>query len=556
MRKYLLILGLIAFLAMVQVQPCSASDEELTTISDQSFITYINDISWVPGDEDRAVIVGYDEEAEIWEYDNGVLSQLQVEGVQLTDVEYQGIDWKPDGSYALIVGKVFNQGGVAVKYDGITFTEYSNTDLSYKNYFQTVRWDPTGTFALIGGGFANQGLVYRFNGATFEDITPDLGSYTMCRVNHQCWTPSGDYCLLVGDYAGVYKYQKGNISLVNQQVDNVVPYDSYHGIGWRPDGAYALLVGSRGKIVKFDGNTFTNITSNTQENLMNVAWSPDSDYALLVSEDGSIFRFDGVEVTPIFQEDMGSNINIVSWKPDGSYALIGGSGLLMSYSVPDDPGEEPVIPTNEPETEDPTDSSTGGVVVSTSIYGLIGVVSVTTIIVAAVVGTEIGKYNLYAFTSSLYTKLSRKKLLHHGTRNMIWKYIIANPGDHYNAIRRMLKLNNGTLAYHLKVLEREGFIRSMRDGVRKRFYPVGMRIAPDLRLSFMQQRIIDTITTHPGTTQKDIAIELDVSKQVVNYHINIMVGAGLVRIVKEGNKTMCYDNRSMVTQSTGWDRIQ
>ncbi len=555
MRKVVLILGLIALIALVQMQPCSASNEELTTISDQSFITYVWDIAWVPGEEDVAIIVGYDENAEIWEYDSGTLTKLQVEGVQLVDVEYQGIDWKPDGSYALIVGKVFNQGGVALKYDRDTFTEFSNTDLSYKNYFQSVRWDPTGSFALIGGGFANQGLVYRFNGVSFEDITPDLGTYTMRGVRAQSWTPSGDYCLMVGDYAGVYKYQNGNFSLLNMQVDNVVPYDSYHGIGWRPDGAYALLAGSRGKIVKFDGNTFTNISSNTQENLLNVAWSPDSEYALLVSEDGSIYKYDGDEVTPIFQEDMGSNINIVSWKPDGSYALIGGSGLLMSYSVPEDPGTGPTGPTG-PETEDPTDSSTGGVVLSTSIYGLIGVVSVTTIIVAVVAGTEIGKYNLYAFTSSLYTKLSRKKLLHHGTRNMIWKYIIANPGYHYNAIRRMLKLNNGALAYHLKVLEREGFIRSMRDGVRKRFYPVGMRIAPNLRLSFMQQRIIETIKDHPGTTQKDIALELDVSKQVVNYHINIMVGSGLVRLAREGNRTLCYDNRPNTAQSTGWDGVQ
>jgi predicted transcriptional regulator/WD40 repeat protein len=552
MRKILLILGLIALIAILQVQPCSAADEELATISDRDFIFYVNDMSWYPGGEDKATIVGFDEDAEIWEYDAGTLVQLQVDGVQLVDVEYQGIDWKPDGSYALIVGKVFNQGGVAIKYDGNTFTEFSDTDLSYKNYFQSVRWDPTGTFALIGGGFANQGLVYRFDGVSFEDITPDLGTYTMRGVEAQSWTPSGDYCLLIGDYAGVYKYQNGEISLLNQQVDNVVPYDSYKGISWRPDGAYALLVGSRGKIVKFDGDTFTNISSSTQENLYNVAWSPDSDYALLVSEDGSIFKFDGIEITPIFKEDLESNINIVSWKPDGSYALIGGSGLLMSYSVPEDPGTGPTGPTG-PETEDPT---SGGVVVTTSIYGLIGVVSVTTIIVAVVVGTEIGKYNLYAFTSSLYTKLSRKKLLHHGTRNMIWKYIIANPGDHYNAIRRMLKLNNGALAYHLKVLEREGFIRSMRDGVRKRFYPVGMRIAPDLRLSFMQQRIIDAIRDHPGTTQKDIALELDVSKQVVNYHINIMVGAGLVKLVREGNKTLCYDNRSAMTQTAGWDNVQ
>ncbi|UCF07197.1 MAG: right-handed parallel beta-helix repeat-containing protein, partial [Thermoplasmata archaeon] len=67
-------------------------------------------------------------------------------------------------------------------------------------------------------------------------------------------------------------------------------------------------------------------------------------------------------------------------------------------------------------------------------------------------GTEIGKYALFAAAMSLYTRLSRKDIMDQETRGMIRGYIMANPGEHYNAIKRALHLKNGTLAYHLKTL--------------------------------------------------------------------------------------------------------
>lgn len=544
MKKIVPILIILAIIAIVLVQPSSASDGKITQISDDEFISYIWDIAWVPGEDDTAILVGGYDEGEIWEYNDNDKKYTIVTtgGLELTDADLQSIAWKPDGSYALIVGRTFNVGAIALKYDGETVTGFENTNFSYYDNFNAVEWDPKGNYALIGGGSANHGKVHRFDGESFEVITPNFNPLPTRGISDLAWAPSGEYCLMVGDYANVIKYQNDNFTLLNLQVDNVIPYKGYNGIGWRPDGAYALIVGSQGKIVKFDGDTFTNITSNTNETLIDVTWSPDSEYALIVSEDGMIFEFDGNEVTPIFKEEWESNINAVAWKPDGSHALIVGSGLVLSYSTADvEP--EPNGNNGGPSSPESTEPSHDGFVLNTTTFGIIGAVGISALLVAVVVGTEIGKYKFFAYFSSLYTKLKRKKILSHGTRNMIQGYITANPGDHYNAIRRVLKLNNGALAYHLRVLEREGFIRSMRDGVRKRFYPIGVSAPQDRRLSSIQQRIIDTIKVYPGISQIEIAAQIGVSKQVVNYHINILVGANIVRLERVGNKTCCYDNR-------------
>ena len=143
------------------------------------------------------------------------------------------------------------------------------------------------------------------------------------------------------------------------------------------------------------------------------------------------------------------------------------------------------------------------------------------------------------FLMLLYTKIRRVEVLDHYLRGQIHGYIIANPGDHYNNIKDELGLNNGSLAYHLKVLEREGYIISQRDGMYKRFYPSKAR-PPKERLSPMQRMIVDEVKKGEGCSQKDIARRLRISPQVVNYHIKMLRAAGVIRCEKDGRETLCF----------------
>ncbi|MEE9150730.1 MAG: winged helix-turn-helix transcriptional regulator, partial [Thermoplasmata archaeon] len=161
--------------------------------------------------------------------------------------------------------------------------------------------------------------------------------------------------------------------------------------------------------------------------------------------------------------------------------------------------------------------------------------------VAFLGGTEVGKYALFAAGMSLYTRLKREDILDQETRGMIRGYIMANPGEHYNAIKRALGLTNGTLAYHLKTLEKEDLIASARDGRYKRFYPPGMKV-PDgvVILNKGQELIMGQIIDNPGISQKELSDIVGLSTSTINYHISVMANAGFIRVERKGKQTMCY----------------
>lgn len=160
------------------------------------------------------------------------------------------------------------------------------------------------------------------------------------------------------------------------------------------------------------------------------------------------------------------------------------------------------------------------------------------IITAVGVGsTEPSKYRLYLFLTVLYSKIRKTKVLDHYLRGRIQGYITANPGAHYNMIKADLQINNGNLAYHLMVLEKQGYLKSVRDGIYKRFYPDTMVI---VKPPTLQEKILVLLRTHPGLTQKDIAIKLDESPSTINDYIRRMASANLIRVQRIGVRNHCF----------------
>ena len=155
---------------------------------------------------------------------------------------------------------------------------------------------------------------------------------------------------------------------------------------------------------------------------------------------------------------------------------------------------------------------------------------------AAVGGTEIGRYRFFALMVPLYSRLKGTKILSHSLREEIYNHIKKYPGDHYRSIMNKLNLKNGTLVHHLSRLEQEELIKSQKDGLYKRFYPIGMKIPQsdvgmyypdgtitynisDKQVSEIQMNILKAINNKPGCTQKDISEIINESRRVVNYHI-------------------------------------
>ncbi|MCK4365251.1 MAG: helix-turn-helix domain-containing protein [Thermoplasmatales archaeon] len=171
--------------------------------------------------------------------------------------------------------------------------------------------------------------------------------------------------------------------------------------------------------------------------------------------------------------------------------------------------------------------------------------------------TETGKYKFLAFLSllmPLYTRIQKEDVLDQFVRGQIYGYIRTNPGVHYNQIRRGIDIKNGTLSYHLRVLEKTELIKSRREGVRYRaFYPSGIRFPKEerYRLTELQTEILEVIKKHDGIKQKEIAKILHKKPQVINYNVKVLRQADLINVRKIGRKTLCYYNESFDTEGFG-----
>ncbi len=160
--------------------------------------------------------------------------------------------------------------------------------------------------------------------------------------------------------------------------------------------------------------------------------------------------------------------------------------------------------------------------------------------------TENGRYKLlmlFALLLPFYSRIQKEDVLDQFVRGQIYGFIKTNPGVHYNQILRKIGVKNGTLSYHLGVLEKTELIQSRREGLKYRvFYPTGMNFpkAERFRLTDFQIQIIDALKRRPGITQKDLAWLLSSKPQTINYNIKVLGQAGLVSVVRKGRKTTCF----------------
>jgi len=217
-----------------------------------------------------------------------------------------------------------------------------------------------------------------------------------------------------------------------------------------------------------------------------------------------------------------------SGTPMGTAVTEATSVLVPTPTLP-----PPVVPpTTPPTTTDPSVPPAVPVAVVPVAFASLGVLGYAL--------TDRGRAGLFLFLVPLYTRLRREQILDHETRGMIRGYVLANPGSHFNAIKDSLDLNNGTLAYHLNVLEKEGIIRSVKDGKFRRFFPSEMKIPNNGELPTKVQRLIlEIVLETPAISQKEISRILGLSQSTVSYHLDRLKELSLVRAERQGMQ-LCY----------------
>ncbi|MCK5291026.1 MAG: right-handed parallel beta-helix repeat-containing protein [Thermoplasmata archaeon] len=162
--------------------------------------------------------------------------------------------------------------------------------------------------------------------------------------------------------------------------------------------------------------------------------------------------------------------------------------------------------------------------------------------VAVFLASEGFKIALISLFLPLYMKLKKGKLLDNYDRGRVYQYIVINPGEHYNQIRRDLSLPNGSLVHHLRVLEQGEKIKSRRDGRFRRFYTRSTQIPVTNggELTEVQKRITDSAKDLPGITQKEMASLLGIHQSSVSYQMSKLEERGLIRTEKKGRKVHYY----------------
>ena len=232
---------------------------------------------------------------------------------------------------------------------------------------------------------------------------------------------------------------------------------------------------------------------------------------------------------------IGTSIDYLSvdFMGDFSYTLVPETPLTqVQVNVKDEAGNSnqitfliewaPPVPPDEPDKV-PVMTLVGGTLAIT--IGLIAVASV-----------ETTRYSLLAFLAPLFTKIAKDKVLDNKTRYGIHGLIVENPGVHYSAIMREYGLTNGVAAYHLSVLEREGYIRSARDGIHRRFYTSTTKVPPthDQTPEELRKAALSIIHQRPGISQKEISEEIGVNRDTVGYHLRELVKNGDLETSREG----------------------
>ncbi len=173
------------------------------------------------------------------------------------------------------------------------------------------------------------------------------------------------------------------------------------------------------------------------------------------------------------------------------------------------------------------------------------IILIIIIINIGIISTEVGKYKfLSVIFVPMYNKLHPDNIFNNFLRGQIYGYINAKPGENYNAIKKALKLNNGTLAHHARVLEKEGYVYSKRDGLYTRFYPKDMKVPEPvtLKLNKIQKNMVEIIRTQPGITQHEIIPLLNKNQTFLSYNLTKLIRNNIIKLKHNGRENRYYIN--------------
>lgn len=129
-----------------------------------------------------------------------------------------------------------------------------------------------------------------------------------------------------------------------------------------------------------------------------------------------------------------------------------------------------------------------------------------------------------------------KDALDHSTRKMIYSYILTHPGASFGHIKKFFGLNDSTLKYHLKFMERTKKVESRKEGKRRLYFCTGVekpeRIpTPVMILNLLnetQKSVLEAIRQKPRITRQELNAYLNLKPKTMEYTLNKLMELKLI----------------------------
>lgn len=260
--------------------------------------------------------------------------------------------------------------------------------------------------------------------------------------------------------------------------------------------------------------------------------------------------------TPDGRLSLGISTRNTDASPSGGAATVTGVADLGPYytsSLPpvDEPGARPDGPTRAPPAPDSgqgtSSSGTGSGSASTQstnaaagLTDVVGLDNGAKAVAAAAAGT------LPILAWFLYHRIKGHDVLDNEKRKAIYDEVCREPGLGVKDLAEVADVSYSTASYHLQRLEDADMVVSSKRGKKLCYFQNGgtfteseRELLKVLRNEGAMQVFLD-IHQHPGTYRTRIADRLDVSTTTVNWHLDGLVDAGLVREDRDGRTAHLY----------------